>query len=51
MKEKFRKVCNACLKLIPICAAFVVSLSVNSTGSWIHGQEELPQNSKKYRKF
>ncbi len=51
MKETFRKVCTSCLKLIPVCAALMVSLSVNSTGSWIHGQEELPAGAKKYRKF
>lgn len=49
--KKTQKVVLALLRLVPVCAAFMLSLNINSTGSWIKGQETPPKSAKKYRKF
>lgn len=51
MKEKMQKLSNLCLKIVPALAVFMLAISANSTGSWHCGQEELPENAKRYRKF
>lgn len=51
MKEKLQKLFNVCLGLIPVCAAFMLTSVVNSTGCWVQGQEEVPAGAKRYRKF
>ena len=51
MKNKLTKFYNLCLGLIPVCAALVLSISVNSTSCWLQGQDELPADAKRYRKF
>lgn len=39
------------LKVIPMCTAVMMTLSVNATATWTKGQEKLPANAKRYRKF
>ena len=51
MKNMLKKLYCACLAAVPVCAAFMMSTVVNSTTCWIQGQDELPENAKKYRKF
>ena len=51
MKNKFQKIYAMLLGVIPICTAIMLTISANSTGCWIKGQEELPEGAKRYRKF
>ncbi len=51
MKEILKKMYTAFLVAIPVCSMFMLTTLVNSTTCWIQGQDELPQSSKKYRKF
>lgn len=39
------------LRAIPVCTAVMMTLSVNAAATWIKGQEKLPANAKRYRKF
>lgn len=51
MKEKFKKLYNVCLKLVPVCASLMLLINANSTGCWVRGQDEPPADIRKYRKF
>lgn len=51
MKRIIKKLYLACLAAVPICSAFMLTTLVNSTTCWAQGQDELPKDSKKYRKF
>lgn len=51
MKQRLQKIYTSLLKLIPIVSCLMLSAVVNSSGSWVRGQEELPADAKKYRKF
>ena len=51
MKKKLQKISALSLGAIPVCAAFMLSGIINSTGCWINGQDEMPEGAKKYRKF
>lgn len=51
MKNMLKKLYCACLAAVPVCAAFMMSTVVNSTTCWVQGQDELPENAKRYRKF
>lgn len=51
MKDMKNKIIGACLRLIPVCAAFIITAVVNSSGCWFQGQEELPTGADKYRKY
>lgn len=39
------------LRAIPVCTAVMMTLSVNAAATWTKGQEKLPANAKRYRKF
>lgn len=49
--KKLDKLCGKALKLIPVCASHMMVSNVNSTATWLKGQEKLPEGAKKYRKF
>lgn len=51
MRKFCNKIGSALLKLVPLCASIMMTTAVNSTATWYQGQEELPANAKKYRKF
>lgn len=48
---KLKKMYLSLLKAVPVCTAVMLSITANSTGSWIKGQDEVPKNIKNYRKF
>lgn len=49
--KKINKIYEKALKLVPICSSHMMVESVNSTSSWIRGQEKMPEGAKRYRKF
>lgn len=51
MKEKMKKLYAWSLKWVPVCACVMLAISANTTSSWFHGQDVLPADAKKYRKF
>lgn len=49
--KKLDKFYGLVLKFIPVCASFMLVSIVNSTTTWGRGQDKMPENSKRYRKF
>lgn len=51
MKKFLSKAIGLLIAIIPVMAAFAMTLSANSIASPIHGQPIPPKSLKKYRKF
>lgn len=51
MKNMFKKMYLCVLKAIPVCTAIMLATMVNSTASWVKGQDEVPESARRYRKF
>lgn len=51
MKKLMEKIYSACIGIAPIVATVVLVKLANSTACWLIGQDEMPEGTKKYRKF